>query len=307
MSTPILVPLDGSEFGEMALPYATLLAKRTSLPLHLVHVHVPHTPGHMLENTQYQFEGVDMEEYDRDHRDEEEHYLRTLTDGLATDLTAPVTWELLDGHVCQTLECRAREVDAALVVMSTHGRSGLSRLWLGSNVDGLVRHTDRVMLLVPSKAAEAAEGQPSMGHVLLALDGSELGEAIIDPALSLTRSMGGRLTLLHVIPTHLHVGARAAPIPVGHLEASRSAAREYLDRIADGLAKRGVEASVRILEHRSVSEGIIEAAEQEGADLIALGTHGRGQINRLVLGSVADKVIRSSSTPVLVRKPPVLA
>src|SRR5437763_15520289 len=123
MIQSILVPLDGSAFGEQALPLAAAIAKASEAALHLVHVHVPEEVMFAEPMLFVPPEAVKNEEQQQ-HR-----YLSQVARRLATELPAAPTTAVLEGPVIDGIEKHAREVQADLVVMTTHGRGPLSRAW----------------------------------------------------------------------------------------------------------------------------------------------------------------------------------
>jgi nucleotide-binding universal stress UspA family protein len=214
---------------------------------------------------------------------------------------------LLEGSPATTLAEYVRDTAPDLVVMTTHGRGGASRLWLGSVTEGLVRRTT-----VPVLALRPPEGRAEPGsvrelrHVLVAVDGSVESEAVIAPVVALFGHADVDYTLLRGVPP-LHPLARAvAP----DWEYSRDLGQEqrlatrYLEDLAERLHGSGVEASILTRCNATPVDGIVAVAEELGVDVVALATHGRGPVGRFVFGSVADKVLRTSSTAVLLYHAP---
>ena len=103
MLRSLLVPLDGTRFSELALPIAEGIAQVTGASLHLAHVHVPHPPEALLANTQFQYEGVDLDEYDEHERSWEQTYLEALAQRVSRESSAMVDTALLEGDVPNTL------------------------------------------------------------------------------------------------------------------------------------------------------------------------------------------------------------
>jgi nucleotide-binding universal stress UspA family protein len=303
MLDSLLIPLDGSEFSEQTLPYAASVARAAGARVHLAHVHVPHPPEDLLLNPQFQFEGVNMAEYEAKYRAEEEDYLKGIAAKMEQDLGDSVVPTLLEGDVSSSIERYALTNDTDMIVMSTHGRTGLSRFWLGSVADELVRHTSIPVLLIPPSADGQSGVDHQFKHILVPLDGSERGEAILEPAMELGAEWKARFTLLHVVPVNRIVGARVYPIPMGHLEERRNQARQYLAGLSDRLRDQGLEVNTRVVDHATPAEAILRTAEAENADLVALATHGHRNLARAVLGSVADKVVRATTRPLLVMRP----
>jgi nucleotide-binding universal stress UspA family protein len=300
MIDKILVPLDGSCFGEESVPYAATLAKRAALDVDLIHVHVPHPPDHLLANTQYQFEGVSMDVYDEKDRQHERAYLEALATKTSEVSGHEVHTVMLDGTVDEAIDTCACGCAPGLILMSTHGRTGISRAWRGSVADSLVRHTSWPLLLV--RPSEEADRDIQLEHILVPLDGSDRSQCILSPAMDLAKAMGSRVKLLHVVPTHTGFGARfrrlsdALTVVVG-------SASDYLEGIADRMREKGITVDVEVLEDAHPARGIIEVVERDSVDLVALATHGYRGVRRAILGSVADKVLRRAQVPLLLVGP----
>ncbi|MEX2468030.1 MAG: universal stress protein [Gemmatimonadota bacterium] len=302
----LFVPLDGSEFSERSLPLARVIAREASSTIHLVQVHAPTVPGHLLSSTQFEYQGLDLEAYAARHREETGAHMTSLADALEAD-GITVRPAVLEGRVVETLAEHAASVEADLIVMTTHGRSGANRLWLGSVADGLVRHTHIPILMVRAsedqgEAAERAEPE-TLEHILVPLDGSDLAELILAPAAGLARATGARLTLAHVVASHSAMGAGLVPLLPDDIVRIRDQADAYLQKVAAQLSADGLTVDTHLAEGDTPPSVITAIAKEVGADLIALATHGYGGMKRAVLGSVADKVLRSSPLPLLVLRP----
>ena len=297
MYTSIVVPLDGSAFGKRALPVALALARRDHAAVHLVHVHEPVV-----------FAGFEPV-YDTRLIEEVRQAMRTDLTALAAQLTReaalPVEAEFLDGPIVPTLEGYLAGRAPDLVVMMTHGRGGVRRAWLGSVADGLVRRTPVPVLLLRSGAEWPGNLiEPLFRLVLIPLDGSPLAAEVLDSAVRLGTPGVTEYTLVTVV---LPLPLLDYPAPVAQsltgrsdFEGQRDAAQAHLSTVAGGLRRKGARVETRVVVHSRAAEGILEEADTQQADLIALATHGRGAVSRFFLGSVADKVIRGASVPVLV-------
>ncbi|HUF11789.1 MAG TPA: universal stress protein [Longimicrobiales bacterium] len=300
----LLVPLDGSTFGEHALPQAIALARRHDATLDLAHVHevasLVYMEGVPLIDASVELEGM---EHDRG-------YLDGLLERVVA-LGVKATATLLDGPTVSALEAHVEALHADLIVMTTHGRGPLSRAWLGSVADGLARHTSRPVLLIrPADGADAidaprpdpAAAPPPLRRVLVPLDPSRESESVIEHALAVADA-GASLLLLHVAPPAVVVGGHVFPVDPARQRDMIDAAYSSMEDTANGLRARGVDAVLEVVVSRDVATSILEAALRESIDLIALTKHGRGELSRLVFGSVTDKVLRGASLPVLIRRP----
>jgi nucleotide-binding universal stress UspA family protein len=307
MYRSILVSLDGSSFSEQALPLALSLARRTGAALHLAHVLTPVVvyPDVVLANA-----GLEAQ-----LRDRQRAYLDGVAGRLAAIAPVPVRTALLEGAVAPTIQNHVAAVGADLLVMTTHGRSPLGRIWLGSVADYLVRHVNVPLLLVhPRDPAPEWTSDPAPRHILVPLDGSHLAEEMLEPAAGLAALTDGSLILLRVVRPALPssfsldadgVGAGAQRL-IDEIEKVQqhllSEATAYLEGVADRLRGRNLVVRTRVVVEEQPALAILHDAKA-GVDLIALQTHGRGGLARLLLGSVADKVIRGAGVPVLVRRP----
>jgi nucleotide-binding universal stress UspA family protein len=230
---------------------------------------------------------------------------------LATASSVPVTSALLDGPVvAEILQGHAVTSGADLIVMTTHGRGPMSRFWLGSVADEMVRRATTPILLVrPHEQALDLASEPVMRHILIPLDGSALAEQVVGDAGALGSMMQSEYTLLRVYgplvdtafgpSNYAMVGGLEPPI-----EELQTEAQEYLNRTMERLRGQGWNVQAHVVLGQHPASAILDTAQSLSVDLIALATHGRRGLPRLLLGSVTDKVIRGASTPVLVHRSP---
>lgn len=309
MYRSILVPLDGSTFGEHALPLALSIARRASATLRLVHVHSPLAVAYP--------EAVSVDEAVEFHL-KQHHlaYLKGVVQRLQDVSAVAVTPELLEGGIAESIRVTAESTGADLVVMTTHGRGPMGRFWLGSVADQLVRDLPMPLLLVrPHETVPDLRQEAVLKHLLLPLDGSALSEQMIEPAVALGRLMDADYTLLRVIkpPTPLNFGtervglgekAQSVLDQIDRLQQQlHQAAAAYLGLVAERLRKQSLRVQIKVAVEHQPAAAILHEAVAPSIDLIALETHGRHGLSRLFLGSVADKVIRGTSLPVLVHRP----
>lgn len=297
MSGQILVPLDGSSFGQQALPLALAVARRVQATIHLVKVHVPPP---VKPSCYVYFD----DQADTAAHEVEEGYLRDVAKTVRSVYGLATRTAVLSGMVAPALETYVREHGISLVVMSSHGRGGLSRAWLGSVADALVRKIDVPILMVKPSALEVDDSaRDRVDHVLVPLDGSPLAEQAIAQATALGALFDARYTLLQVVSPPFGLSAEAMDVPVAtyhaEVEQLRRSALEYLDALAAPLRHQGVRMDTAVVVQSQSAPGILEEAAVLDADLIVMATHGRGGYQRVALGSVADKVLRGASVPVL--------
>jgi nucleotide-binding universal stress UspA family protein len=296
----ILVPLDGSAFGEYALPLALGIARRAPAPLQLVHVCTPphaHGVGGLPTPAALPCERAHV-------------YLTDLATCLSARWEVPISTAVLDGRAADQLYAHATAIGADLVVMTTHGYGPLSRMWMGSIADTLVRRlTMPVLLTRPHEQAldllEEVHDQ-ACTHVLIPLDGSALAEEILQPALTLGMPFDAKYTLIQAISVPVLGYAPAAQVVAVDeqiLEQWRAMAQEYLDRLAQRLRGQGLQVDTRILIGPPAMT-ILDYVYDHNVDLVAMTTHGRSGVSRMLLGSVADKIVRGAGVPVLLGRPP---
>lgn len=299
MFRTILVPLDGSEFGECALPLAQALSERTQAALHLILVHVP-VYGSYVEGTPI----LDIE-LDTASRANDQAYLQAVQQRLAASGGCPPGITHHDGQVADTLVAHASQINADLIVMTTHGRGGLARLWLGSVADTVVRHSHVPVLLVrPDVSPEPSRATPTQAirRVLVALDGSARAEQMLAPTLALGSVFDVDYTFVRVVDplftsSPLVIGAVQREIAT--IQEQQRHAQHYLENLAMPLRSEGYRVNTRVLVDPQPAHAILREAHTQGSDVIAVATHGHGGVRRFLLGSVADKVLRGTDKSVL--------
>jgi nucleotide-binding universal stress UspA family protein len=296
----VLVPLDGSQFAEQALPLAAEVARRSSAILQLARVHVPiMTYGAGLEVA-----ALDPS-LDRQVQEGEEAYLKALQKRLSTEENLPVSATLLTGGIAPAVAEQVRATGADLVVLTTHARGPVARFWLGSVADRLIRTLDVPLLLVPPQVEGAAPRE--IRRIMVPLDRSPLAESVLEVARGFGRPFGASYLLYHAIEPPLPIvdpmGAMAEMPDPALVEGMRSVAMRYLEGVAARLRDQGEEIATLVSEEPVAARGILDQAAAEHADVIAIATHGAGGVSRALLGSVADKVIRAGTVPVLVYRP----
>lgn len=297
----ILVPLDGSVFAEHALPFAATLAERAEACLRLVTVAPLLVP----------MPGEDLPAHVREAHKRERARMHAYLENLEFRMRGPrhlrTSVHVLNGPPVDGIMAAIDDHDVDLVVMTSHGHGGFKRAWLGSVADQLIRRCDTpVLLLKPTSSAEPdLLAEIDYDSVVVSLDGSPFAEAALAPAIELAKLTGATVTLLDVIATPYQV--LAGPVPYGVVDRElyaerRENADRYVHTVAERLRQEGIEARPVIVHDMPLVDTILANA-QEGGALIAIATHGRGGFERMVIGSVADKVIRGAEGPVLAVRP----
>jgi nucleotide-binding universal stress UspA family protein len=291
MYRSILVPLDGSPFGEHALPFALSLARRAGARLHLAHIHVARAP-------------LLAEANDAERRTAERMYLEGLVQRIGQHWDVPITTMLLDGPVAPTLHEYAMANEADLIVMTTHGRGALSRFWLGSIADTMIRQVSVPLLLIRPQE-QPLEHEPIVKHILIPLDGSALAEQMLTHATAFGQLVQAEYTLLQAIePVSMGYGTELYGVDVDTqaMEQLRTGAQAYLDSVAGQLRADGLRVQTATVIERAAT-AILNYAHEHPVDLIAVETHGRSGLARWLVGGVADKVVRGATVPVLLQRP----
>ncbi|MFN8557827.1 MAG: universal stress protein [Dehalococcoidia bacterium] len=290
----VLVPLDGSQTAEAALPYAEAIVRAARCRLVLMSVVdlesrrsliVPPEAGEQVEAIQ---------------RERLTAYLHGVVN--AMDGRGIIAQSMLrGGEPAAEIIAAEAELGVAMVVMATHGRGGLRRFLIGSVADKVMRTGACPTLLVQPNEQAGAPKIVRLRNFLVPLDGSPLAEQALEPATELARATGARLTLVRVEPWLSVLTAPYGYVPdVTRLDEEAGAAAErYLDDVAQRLPDvvRGAKVVLRGVPSRD----LLAYAQGGGADLVIMTTHGRGGLGRLVMGSMADTMVRSGVPTLLIR------
>jgi nucleotide-binding universal stress UspA family protein len=299
----VLVPLDGSPFAEQALPWAAAIAGAARARLRLTLVHQSPSPPPLDEATGRLYTRIELS-----LRKVQREYLAKVADQVRREHGVQVAKVTLQGTPAPALARYVGEMDPEIVVMTTHGAGGIRRAWLGSVADQLVRSLEIPMLVIrPREVDQVPAGVAALQEILVALDGSRRAEAALAPAATLALLLRAKLALVRVVQPVVPFTDPVRPFPLGFDEEltrlSRAEAQDYLDDVAESLNAAGVPASAAAVVASSAFEAIQDAARAPGTGMIALATRGRGGLPRMVLGSVADKLVRGGELPVLVTRP----
>ncbi|MBV8084754.1 MAG: universal stress protein [Chloroflexi bacterium] len=287
----ILVPLDGSHLSERAVPLATQLAHATGDQIRLERsftlptvVDVPGPP-------------LDLEEYAREYLTEQVEPLERA-EGIATTIVTDF------GPPAIEIVAEAQRADVSYVVMSTHGRRGLNHALLGSVAEHVLRESPTPVLLLPD-AAPAGRELEAIQRIAVALDGSDLSEAVLPQAIHLAQRFRAAVTLIRSFDPpedpiwdekHEHMISTIDQ----RTERIATVAAQYLDPLVARVHAAGVEAASVYTLSSHPAEAILKLAEIQGADLIVMATHGRSGLEHLRYGSVTEHVLRHSTLPLLV-------
>jgi nucleotide-binding universal stress UspA family protein len=298
----IVVPLDGSSLAEQTIPLVLEIARPARSKVRLVLVH-PILPPPFYEERAQLYVTVDLA-----MRKAERDYLRGLAARLREQSGVQISSVTLEGPTEAAVARYVHDIGADLVAMTTHGRGGMRGAWLGSVADHLIRRLEIPVIVTRASEGMGAFSAPrKIREILVPLDGSLLAEAALTPASVLSELFDAELVLVQVVPP-LSAGSLvpvsfAAGYDAEIIAVQRKGAQDYLNGLVEDLQKRGVRAKATVVVGNNVGEAIINLAHPERIDLVAIATHGRGGVQRLLLGSVADKLIRGAAAPVLVVRP----
>lgn len=208
----------------------------------------------------------------------------------------PVEAVCLEGNPAREILRDAEAVSADLLVMGTHGRTGFTRLLLGSVTEKVLRHAPCPVLTVPPRAPDAVPvGERAFARIVAAVDFSESSQAALKEALALSRQYKAELTVVHVVepvPTYADSG-----IPGLDADIEREAASGYLKALLDRVAPGCGATQVVLIGHAAKS--VLQVAATAHADLIVAGVHGRNAMDLMFFGSTANRLVREAACPVL--------
>lgn len=316
MTTPtrqplrLLVPLDGSDLAEQALPYVRMLGKLVPIEVHLLRVVMPTVIDRLARYESVLLYAGGDELGDRDEQiarmrealdSEAGSYLAGQAAALA-DVAQAVFYEVFDGNPAAAIVQVAAERAVDMIVMVTHGFGGLRRWAVGSVTLEVIRATGRSVFVVrgseePPKAVETPQ------RIMVPLDGSTFAERALPLAGNLAGLMKADLLLTHVVEP---VGAIAPfdgvlPDIFGNddLESRmRELSFGYLDRKAGELNQEGIHATITVpIGH--VAEELVEEAQRKQIDLIVLAAHGHTGARQAFLGSVTEKLLQTARVPLI--------
>jgi nucleotide-binding universal stress UspA family protein len=293
----ILVPLDGSELGELALPYAEELAEILNSEVDLINVCESEESEH---RHMYQLYLEKMAQQVRNH-------IKDYHAGEASP-TAKVQLVVLDGDPAAEIIDYAEKNDISLVVMVSHGRSGIMPWSMGSTAVRVIQRITKPVLFIRANIPgfKARRGR-RFSKILVPLDGSENGEAALPYVKGLTSKLKAEVTLLQVVEPGKHVhtvgGLDYIPFPEQELEHLKTEAMQYLEKVSGRLAntKATIRSEVKI---GHAAQEIIKFADETNTRLVAISSHGRSGVKRWISGSVAYKVLHAGNTPVLLVRIP---
>ncbi|HEY54219.1 MAG TPA: universal stress protein [Caldilineae bacterium] len=272
----VLLPLDGSAFAEQALPVAQSLAQTFGARLTLMSVEPAEPPRSLLPLQPRRPQSM------RGGTLEREEYLGQI-EALLYNSGLQVNTNVTSGHIADEIVNLASDGRMDVIVMSTSGRSGLERFLIGSVANEVIQFATRPILLVrPTDIWRSRSSQ--FKRLLVSLDGSVEAEEVLPYARTIAQRYRSTILLLSVPETV-------------ESEEEQTQLRHYLDEVAISLQATGLSAESMVT-GSGPARTIVSVSETEAADLIMMATHGRSRMGRMMVGSVADRVVRQTTAPV---------
>lgn len=288
MLNTIVVPLDGSRLSERALPVAAALAQSSQARLILVRA----ARG---DSDAAQFDAIQ----------EAQDYLEVIARQLSWQ-GAPVEVSVLTEAPADAILDVAELHQADLIVMSTHGRSGLRRWVYGSVAEAVLNHSHVPVWLVRAEGNVLPDSHGAERRLLAPLDGSPFSEAALPMAAALARALGFTLVLLRVVvPPALPVVEPSLVSPdlfSTRLNAEEAEAQAYLTALADGLNREGLVVRT-VVRTGLAARAILDEMQASSVSLVVMATHGRTGLGRMVYGSIAAEVLHHCAKPLLLVRP----
>ncbi len=290
MYSNIVVPLDGSEFSERALPWARTIVRRSGGALRLVHVHIPLRIPTCAEVIGPRV-GEQLRQMKADAERQERAYLEVARSGLEPE-PASISTAVLRGPIAPSVADHAATEGATLIVIATHARPPLDRVRLGSITDEIVRRCQIPVLIVRGEdhVLPGPNESAPVERVVVPLDGRPRSERSLSYGVELARLFDAEVVLVRVVRS----GRRT------EREDALGCARQYLRGVVSRLDAAGVVASFRNPESLDVADAVAEVAEEAAPGVVVMASRYRSGLSRLVLGNIAEELVRKSPVPVLV-------
>lgn len=283
----LLLSTDGSEFSEGAIREAIKLAKRCGSKLAMMSV----------VETNAEYAAIAPQLVEKEAKNAKEHLVSAAARAKAEGVEAEtVIRESEDIYAAVAEEAQKRE--STMIVVGRRGRKGLTRLVMGSTTARVIGHAPCSVLVVPRAA------QVGFGSIVTATDGSKYSAAAASEAIGIAKRNNSRLTIVAVVPADI---AMPTDLDFAALQQQKladqemEAAERNARAVRDAAQEEGVEARAFVMTGKP-ADAIIETARDAKADLIVVGSHGRTGLDKLLMGSVAERVIVLAPGAVLVVK-----
>jgi nucleotide-binding universal stress UspA family protein len=303
----LLVPLDTSELAEIALPYARELSIKLGAKVILMHARTladtPDNPDHRAYISRTAAETEQIIKKSSELPTGEKVKVATAIKGSPRLIIHPAE-EIVD---------YAEKENISLIIMATHGRSGIRKWALGSTADKVVRAAKCPVLLIRKNTEET--GEISLDKILLPIDGSKAGEETLRYIENLVPKLKAKVFLLTVVELLYHLypysngyysygigGIMRIPYTEKEMKPYMEVADKFLEGVSDKLKEKGIDVNYEV-RLGSASDEIIKAEEEINPDMVVMSTHGHSGFGRWDHGHVADKILHGGSKPLLLVRP----
>jgi nucleotide-binding universal stress UspA family protein len=303
----LLVPLDGSELAEIALPYAEELARHFGSEVIFLNVRAPAEDPEKPEHRVYLGKIVAATEQAMKISPDLPHGEKVKVASAIIGAPSPLT------HAAEEIVDYSEKEKVSLIVMATHGRTGIRRWALGSIAEKVVRAVKCPVLLI--RANTDVPKSVHLEQILVPLDGSKQSETVLPYVENLVSKIKTRISLLNVVEPPYHIypyaegmgyygGAGIIKVPYNEeeLKPLKEVAEKYVNGVSDKLTAEGIKTSYEV-RVGSAGEEIIKAEGEIHPDIVVMSTHGHSGFGRFDHGSIADKVLHAGNTPLLLVRP----
>ena len=286
----ILVPLDGSPLAEQVLPYVSALGKAFGSSVTLFRVFDP-VPQEIVDPEH----GVYIDRLASAFRNTAQAYLLRVKSSMS-EWGDAVSTSAHEGDAASLIVNEGANDPDTLIAMSTHGRSGITRWVLGSVADKVLRAAANSLMIIrarpqegfsPGSVATRSERWSTLVQIdtlVVPVDGSPTAEVVLPHVAELSKAIGAKVSLVRVVQS----------------QDGQAEAREYLGQVAERLRHEGVSSVEEQVLSGEPAGALLDMLQSSPRAMVAITTRGRSGLGRWVLGSVTDRVVRYSGTPVLV-------
>jgi nucleotide-binding universal stress UspA family protein len=296
MFSRMLIPLDGSKTAEQVLPYARRLATVSHVVVDLLGVvEMTDIAGDIASNEAPYAEAL-IREAVRNSTEYLENLAKTFRKGR-------VRYRVEQGRPEDIIIAAAAADRGTLIAMATHGRSGVTRWLLGSVTEKVLRGTVNPLLVVRAPGDSKTDGEAALSSVIVPLDGSDIAEAVLSWVAALAKALELHVILVRVyaLPLATYGGDDYyVPDYIELKDQIKDEAEGYLNSTANLLRAQGVAPVSTVVIEGSAADAIISLARKTPDNLVAMSPYGRSGLQRWVLGSVTEKVVRNCEDPVLI-------
>jgi nucleotide-binding universal stress UspA family protein len=294
MFEKILLPLDGSELAEIAIPYVRDIAGQTGAEVYLLHI-CPVEHQAYLHMHQIYLKGI------------EENLRNRIKEIWHPGQEPAVKAEVISGDPAKVIFDYVKQNAISLIALTTHGTSGIRGWAMGSIADKIVRGAGIATLLVRVKEKENLPDKGLIRKILLPLDISDASKISIPYAVQMAKKLQASITLFSMAQTVYAQNLDGMGVGVGaNWDKVDAATEQYIDDhlkvIEDGIREQGVDVNRTVYLGIDAAYEILELENKIQADLVVMATRGRSPIARWAFGSVAEKVLREGGKPLLLIK-----